>query len=1162
MKMKKFKFVVLSSLVLSTLAQPVGVLATEINNNSEVQAKGVSTKAISNPNLMNISSKSKVTDTNIWGNPNRWQTVDWYQGSNINKIKGNRVGFTSVTGVSGGQIFKLSDYQFTVYDNEKINMRYNGSLIGDSSFGVGQDIKTEIGKEYTFSTNYIFDSKVSTLKINVGDKVINIENAGMSGSREVTFVATESTTYFQVYYNNGTTVDLAATLDKLKIVKSASQVAIEELQQLLPTFFDKDGNLGSKITATDLAKAQAFLNKVTAGTEKTKLQATFNKATELLNQRNALATVTALFENNDVTSESIKETVTQASIDSAKNTINKVTDTTKKAELMTYLLRAQEFLNQNQAVSALSNLFVDNNPRNDLKENVTYSMITAASTLVDKVTDEERKAGLQEGVKRAQDLLAVRIEEETNQAAAENAINGMFKENNPATEAIIEGLTQATIDEATALANKVTDETKKASLLASVTKVQELLTERLAEEAKVASIREQISNLFQDNDVQGSIRTDLTQEEIDRVVPLVETIKDSDIQSELNNQIANAQKGLNALNAEKEDNAEAAVNGLFQNNDPTTASIKGGLTQDMINKATTLTSQVLDADKKAEYQANISLAQLLFDERNAEADRQVAATEAVNALFVGKNPASGEIIAGLTQDTINAAQALIDTVTAPSKKEALQNTLKKAQNLLTSRIEEENRQKLATSAVNALFKNNDPTTGKIVSNLTDKLIDDAEILVNKVTNSSVKAALLEIINQAEELLEERNIENNLIATAEKEVNALFENNNPATGTIVEGLTQEHIDSAKAAVNKVKTEDKKAELLVKIETAQKELAKQIIEESNQAAATKAVNELFEDSNPAAGIIKESLTQKDIDSAKELILLITDQAKKDELTNQIKTAEDALNGKAAEAENQIAATDAVNNLFVENSSESNALKEIVKQDTIDSAQALLNKVKDATIKAELQEKVNLAQKLFDAIKNDLLKPVINAVGPFQQAITGTVPVGTVMVRLLVNGVPQRTAAPDAEGNFTIYSRFVTDGVDKTLRLQAGDKVTIDYGVKGNPLLASTVEVNKDFVKPLVNPVAPNAEYVTGIVPVGSQVIRLLVNGVPQRTANSQADINSVVVGGIDMKTGKFRIYSRIIKDENGKSRKLQAGDQVTIDSGVQIPGATGTTVTVTE
>ncbi|CAD5902609.1 conserved hypothetical protein [Carnobacterium maltaromaticum] len=188
------------------------------------------------------------------------------------------------------------------------------------------------------------------------------------------------------------------------------------------------------------------------------------------------------------------------------------------------------------------------------------------------------------------------------------------------------------------------------------------------------------------------------------------------------------------------------------------------------------------------------------------------------------------------------------------------------------------------------------------------------------------------------------------------------------------------------------------------------------------------------------------------------------------------------------------------------------------------------------------------------------MINPVGPFQQAITGTVPAGTAMVRLLVNGVAQRTAFPDADGNFTIYSRFVTDGVNKNLRLQGGDIVTVDYGFKGDPLLASSVVVNKNFVKPIVDTVAPLAEYVTGMVPVGSQVIRLLVNGVPQRTATAAEDINATVIGGIDMKTGKFKIYSRIIKDENGVSRKLRAGDQVTIDSGVQIPGATGTTVTV--
>ncbi|WP_317942907.1 toxin Cry1Ac domain D-VI-related protein [Carnobacterium maltaromaticum] len=962
MKMKKFKLIVLSSLVLSSLAQPVGVLATEVNN-SGIQSKSVSSRAISNPNLMNISSKYKVSGyTAIWGIANRWQTTEWDQGSSPSKIKGNKVGFTSVSNVNGGKEFKLSDYQFTVYDNKKINLRYKGSLIRDASFGVGQNFKTEIGKEYTFSTDFVFDTKASTLTINIGNQRMQIENAGTSGHKEVTFVATEATSYFQVYYYNGTTLNMAATLDNIKIVKSDSQVAIEELKQLLPTFFDKDGNLASNVTAKDLAKAQAFLNKVSAGTEKNKLQATYDKASKLLSARD---------------------------------------------------------------------------------------------------------------------------KEQANQKAAETAVNNMFKDANPATEAIIDGLTQETVDKAKALVNQVKDETNKASLLASIEKVQELLSERLAEDAKIASIRKSISDLFQDNNVLGSIRDDLTQEEIDAVVLLTETVKDAGIQSELSGQIATAQAQLHELNADKQNSAEAAVKGLFQKNDPSLGVIIGGLTQEMIDKATALTDQVVDADKKTEYQKNIDLAQSLFNERVAEADRQAKATVAVNNLFVDGNPTSGEIIDGLTQTAIDAAQKLINSVTSLPKKDALQDTLKKAQNLLTGRIQEAERQKKATAAVNNLFVGQDPKSDEINDNVTTEAINAAKQLVNAVIDSTVKENLSKNIERAEELLKEKN---NLIADAEKLVNELFANN----------------------------------------------------------------------DPSAGIISEGLTLAQIKSAKEAVALLSDSTKKTELTNSIKSAEKALND--SEEANKDAATNAINNLFEGNSAANDKLKENVDQKAIDSAQDLLDKVKDTTLKAELQKQIDQAQELFNALQKELSKPKLNLVVPFQPTITGTVPVGTDKVRLVVHGKEQSTAIPDDDGNFVLVSRFIDNGESKKASLKAGDQVTVDYGANVKPELARTVTVAKEVVKPTVNPIKAGQDYITGTVPVGTQVVRLIVNGTAQRVANVTDDIYKESIGGIDKKTGEYRIYSRIFKDGLSGNRNLEVGDVVQIDLSNLFLTDTTTTFTV--
>ncbi|CAD5899704.1 toxin Cry1Ac domain D-VI-related protein [Carnobacterium maltaromaticum] len=962
MKMKKMKLLLLSSLVLSTLAQPIAVLATQLDNNSELQAKDSKARAVSNPNIMNISSKYYVSGTNWLGTPNRWMSTDWDQSTDINKVKGNKVGFSTVKTISGWQQFEWDKFYFGVYDNSAINMQADGGITRVNSFGVGQEVKTVIGKEYTFSTMYSFDGPSGELQINVDNKKINIAggNPGSSGSRDVTFVATSTNTYIQFYYTNGGMSRYGVTLNNLKIVKSTSQVAIEELQQLLPTFFDKDGNLGDKITANDLSKAQALLNKIKAGTEKNKLQATFNQATELLNQRTALTAVSALFENNDVTSNAIKDTVTQTSLDNVKIIINKVGNTEKNTEFNTYLAKATEFFNQNVATKFVTDLFVDGNLENDAKENLSQKQIDQANELINKVTDEEIKSTLLQVSERLQNVLNERIEEQNNQKAANEAVNGLFKDGNPASEAIVDDLAQWSIDKAIELTDKVKEEEKKAALLSSISKAQTLLTARLEEEAKVSSIREAISALFQNDNVEGSIREDLTQEEINQVVILVETIKDSTIQTELSNQISKAQTELNALNVSKENDAESAVNGLFQNNDPSTAAIKGGLTQEMINAAKAYTNEVIDLELKAEFEANIALAQLLLDERIAETNRQNEAQKAVNALFVENNPGSGLIASDLTQEMIDKAQSLIDVVTLPSKKEALQTNLNTAQNLLTKRLEENARQKVAKEAVNALFENNDPATNMIVKELTQKEIDAAEILVDKVTDSAVKSILLANIVLAEELLEQRNIENGLIAAAEKEVNALFQENNPSSGVIVEGLTQAHIDATKVVVNKVQTEAKKAELLAQVELAQKELYKQIIEKENQKTATEAVNKLFKENDPVAGIIIDGLNQETINAAKELVALITNVDKKAELMGLVKLAQDGFNATLTEAENKAAAEKAVNELFKDNNPETGIIKDGLTQETIDYATELTAKVTNESEQKELMDLISIAQK----------------------------------------------------------------------------------------------------------------------------------------------------------------------------------------------------------
>ncbi|MFJ7756508.1 hypothetical protein ACQKGI_24110, partial [Peribacillus muralis] len=154
----------------------------------------------------------------------------------------------------------------------------------------------------------------------------------------------------------------------------------------------------------------------------------------------------------------------------------------------------------------------------------------------------------------------------------------------------------------------------------------------------------------------------------------------------------------------------------------------------------------------------------------------------------------------------------------------------------------------------------------------------------------------------------------------------------------------------------------------------------------------------------------------------------------------------------------------------------------------------------------------------------------------------------VRLLVNGVPLRTAPVNQDGTFSIYSKYV--GVDENgnnITLQAGHIVTVDYGLRTPSNLQAHITVVKEAVKLQVNPVAPNSDYITGIAPEGTKNLRLLVNGKALRT------ISLTQTGaGVINPDGSYRIYSRFIEDDNGVTRRLQAGDVIEVDNGPLIVG----------
>ncbi|MBC2079794.1 hypothetical protein HCA99_11265 [Listeria booriae] len=482
----------------------------------------------------------------------------------------------------------------------------------------------------------------------------------------------------------------------------------------------------------------------------------FVKDTKQIEFENAAReAVNGLFTSKDPKND-IKTGLTQADIDAAQALINKVTDPTKKAELQADLNKAQSQLDaktaqaeaeaQNKAREAVNNLFTNKNPNGTITGTMTQADIDAAQALINKVTDPTKKAELQADLNKAQNQLDTKAAQAEAENKAREAVNNLFTNKDPNGN-ITNTMTQADIDAAQTLINKVTDPTKKAALQADLNKAQSQLDAKKAQAEAENKAREAVNNLFTNKNPNGTITGTMTQADIDAAQALINKVTDPTKKAALQADLNKAQSQLDAktTQTEAENKAREAVNNLFTNKDPN-GNITNTMTQADIDAAQPLINKVTDPTKKAELQTDLNKAQSQLDAKKAQAEAENKAREAVNNLFTNKNP-NGNITGTMTQADIDAAQALINKVTDPTKKAALQADLNKAQSQLdakTAQVEAENK---AREAVNNLFTNKDPN-GNITGTMTQADIDAAQALINKVTDPTKKAALQKDLDKA------------------------------------------------------------------------------------------------------------------------------------------------------------------------------------------------------------------------------------------------------------------------------------------------------------------------------------------------------------------------------------------------------------------------------
>lgn len=249
------------------------------------------------------------------------------------------------------------------------------------------------------------------------------QNGDMAG-------AIKSTTNQALFDSAQQLVDKVADNEHKVILQTALNNAQKQLNAriMIESLFE-NGNVDGEIKAsTDQSAvdlAQRSIGFVTGEVAKEPLQQDLNKVIAQLSEREQLAyalveeAVKAMFENNSVTGN-IKQSTDQSAIDSTKELVATIKDTSKKAELEVYITEAQhqldarnaeiaaELARQQAAREAIHNLFENDDVTTTIKESTNQVSVEAAQAIVDVVTDTMLKAELQANLDKAKAQLKIR----------------------------------------------------------------------------------------------------------------------------------------------------------------------------------------------------------------------------------------------------------------------------------------------------------------------------------------------------------------------------------------------------------------------------------------------------------------------------------------------------------------------------------------------------------------------------------------------------------------------------------------------------------------------------------------------------------------------------------------------------------------------------------
>ncbi|MBC1890143.1 hypothetical protein HCA63_17490, partial [Listeria booriae] len=280
---------------------------------------------------------------------------------------------------------------------------------------------------------------------------------------------------------------------------------------------------------------------------------------DVARQEAAKKAVEGLFTNNDVNG-TIKDSTNQAALNDAKNLVATITDTAKKAEFEAQLAEAQkqvdvktaeaaaEQARQEAAKKAVEGLFNNNNVNGTIKDSTNQTALNTAKNLVAAVTNATKKAELEAQLAEAQKQLDAKTAdaaaEQARQEAAKKAVEGLFNNNN-VNGTIKDSTNQAALNDAKNLVAAITDTTKKAELEAQLAEAQKQVDTK-TELARQASAKRLIEALFNNNDVNGTIKDSTNPGSLANPKSLVAAMTDTDKKAEFEAQIAEAQRQIDA----------------------------------------------------------------------------------------------------------------------------------------------------------------------------------------------------------------------------------------------------------------------------------------------------------------------------------------------------------------------------------------------------------------------------------------------------------------------------------------------------------------------------------------------------------------------------------------------------------------------------------------